>query len=70
MKEFEVEAFSLAFHPSGLHLIVGFSDYIRMLNIFDKDIVCYREIQIKCCKVISFSNGGHLFAVVANSSLI
>lgn len=28
------EAKSLAFHPSGFHLVVGFTDKIKMLNIF------------------------------------
>ncbi len=40
-----------------------------MLNIFENSLVSFKEISIKGCKEISFSNGGHLFAV-ANGSTI
>ena len=46
-KQFEEEACALAFHPSGFHLVVAFTDKIRMLNIFEKDILPYKEINIK-----------------------
>jgi len=69
MKEFEEEASALAFHPSGFHVIVAFVDKIRLLNIFEHDIVCFKELPIKGCKEISFSNGGHLFAIT-NASVV
>ena len=28
------EAYSVALHPSGFHLIVGFTDRVRMMNVF------------------------------------
>jgi len=28
------EALSVAFHPSGFHVVVGFSEKIRMMNLF------------------------------------
>ena len=31
---FSEEAYSVAFHPSGFHLLVGFSDKLRMMNVF------------------------------------
>ena len=39
IKEFEEEAYSLAFHPSGFHIIVAFIDKIRLLNLFEHDII-------------------------------
>ena len=33
VQQFEEEAFSVAIHPSGFHMVVGFSDSVRMLNI-------------------------------------
>jgi len=33
VQQFEEEAYSVAVHPSGFHMVVGFSDNIRMLNI-------------------------------------
>ena len=59
---FQDEAFSVAFHPSGFHIIVGFTDKVRMMNVFQKTLKTFKEIPIKGCREIRFSNGGHLFA--------
>lgn len=59
---FQDEANSLAFHPSGFHIIVGFTDKVRMMNVFQKTLKTFKEIPIKLCREIRFSNGGHLFA--------
>jgi WD40 repeat protein len=68
-KYFDEYAYSIAFHPSGYFVVVGFNDKIRMLNIYENDLKCFKEINIKRCKEISFSNGGHLFAVANNSTI-
>jgi WD40 repeat protein len=68
-KEFEEGAIALAFHPSGLLMVVAFEDKIRMMNIYEHDLVVIKEIPIKNCKEIKFSNGGHLFAI-ANQSVV
>ena len=68
-EQFMDEPMSLAFHPSGLHIIVGFVDKIRMMNVFARNIKSYNEIQIKGCKEIKFSNGGHLFACANQISI-
>jgi hypothetical protein len=47
VKEFEDEACTVAFHPSGFHLIAAFNDKILMLNIFENDLVPFKEIHIK-----------------------
>ena len=59
---FNDEAYSVAFHPSGFHLIVGFTDRVRMMNVFSKSLKPYNTIAIKACREIRFSNGGQLFA--------
>ena len=59
---FNDEAYSVAFHPSGFHLIVGFTDRVRMMNVFSKGLKPYNTIAIKACREIRFSNGGQLFA--------
>jgi len=46
-KQFDEPAYSVAFHPSGFHLVVGFADKIRMINILMNDLVTYKEIPIK-----------------------
>lgn len=56
------EPMSVAFHPSGFHIVVGFVDKMRMMNVYSRNIKTFKEIPIKACKEIKFSNGGHLFA--------
>ena len=56
------EAYSIAFHPSGLHLVIGLSDQVKLHNILDKRLEKYKSIPIKECREIVFSHGGHLFA--------
>ena len=63
-KFFAEEAHSVAFHPSGLHVLVGFSDKLRLCNLLVDDIRPYREFSIKGCRECSFSNGGKYFAAV------
>ena len=53
----------VAFHPSGFHIVVGFTDKLRFINIIDKKLVTYKEIPLKSCKDIHFCNGGHMVAV-------
>ena len=61
---FNEEPFSVAFHPSGFHIVVGFADKLRMMNVFNKNIERYKDIPIRACSEVRFSNGGHLFAAV------
>ncbi|CAM9161858.1 unnamed protein product [Discosporangium mesarthrocarpum] len=63
-KTFPEEPFSLTMHPSGLHVIVGFTDKLRLMNLLMDDIRTYREIAIKQCREVKFSNGGSMFAAV------
>ena len=59
---FGEDAICVAFHPAGFQVVVGFYDRIRMMNVFDKSIQQYKDITVKQCREIVFSNGGHLFA--------
>ena len=52
----------MAFHPAGFQIVVGFYDKIRMMNIFADSIQQYKDLNIKQCREVVFSNGGHLFA--------
>ena len=60
---FPEEPLALALHPSGFHILVSTPDHIKMMNILDNRIETYKEIAVKCCKVIEFSHGGQYFAV-------
>ncbi|XP_032884753.1 cilia- and flagella-associated protein 57 [Amblyraja radiata] len=63
-KEFQEEAYSVSLHPSGLYILVGFSDKLRLMNLLIDDVRSFREFTIRSCRECSFSHGGHLFAVV------
>jgi WD40 repeat protein len=67
MKTFKEEAYSVAFHPSGLHIVVGFSDKLRLLNLLMDDIRAVREFNIKQCREVRFSNGGQYLAAANNN---
>jgi WD40 repeat protein len=47
LKEFEEEAYALAFHPTGFHLVVAFASQIALMNLFSNDIVPFFKIPIK-----------------------
>eukprot|EP00913_Durusdinium_trenchii_P012567 g11802.t1 len=55
---FNEEAYSIAFHPSGFHLIIGQSDKLRLMNLLMEDGSAVR------CRECRFSNGGQYFAAV------
>lgn len=65
---FPEDALCVAFHPSGFHIVVGFFDKIQMMNVFKNSVEPYptdnggKEINVKQCREIVFSHGGHLFA--------
>ena len=68
-KQFNEDPLSVAFHPSGLHLLVGFADKLRLMNVLMDDIRPFREISIKMCRECRFSHGGQYFAAV-NGNII
>lgn len=61
-KVFDDDALSVAFHPSGFHIVVGFNEKIKLMNVFQDDLIPFADIGIKKCREIVFSHGGHLFA--------
>lgn len=63
-KVYQEEAYSVAIHPSGLYILVGFSDKLRLMNLLIDDIRIFKEFTIRGCKECAFSHGGHLFAAV------
>ncbi|CAM9292383.1 unnamed protein product, partial [Phaeothamnion confervicola] len=68
-KSFGEEPCSAAFHPTGLHVAVGFADKLRLMNVLMEDLRTYRELPIKQCRELRFSGGGHRLAAV-NGNII
>ncbi|TPX33526.1 hypothetical protein SmJEL517_g03626 [Synchytrium microbalum] len=64
VKTFPEEAHCVAVHPSGLYVLVGFSDKLRLCNLLIDDVRVFREFGIRGCRECRFSSGGHLFAAV------
>ena len=46
-KQFSEEVYSCAIHPSGLHVVAGFSDKLRLFNVMIKDLKCFAELPEK-----------------------
>lgn len=63
-KKFAEEICSLSLHPSGLHVLIGFSDKLRLMNLLIDDVRMFKEFSVRGVRLSSFSNGGHLFAAV------
>ncbi|XP_056119583.1 cilia- and flagella-associated protein 57 [Rhinichthys klamathensis goyatoka] len=62
--EFQEESYSVALHPTGLFILVGFSDKLRFMTLLIDDIRTLKEFTVRSCRECVFSNGGHLFAAV------
>lgn len=63
---FTEECLTVAFHPSGLHLVVALQDKILMMNLLSEKLQQHKMLSVKGCNEIRFSNGGHLFACTVN----
>lgn len=54
--------FSVAFHPSGYLLAAGFYDKLRVFHVLHGELRVYKELVVKNCTQIKYSNGGHMLA--------
>ena len=55
---------SVAIHPSGYYMAASFIDKIRIHHILHDEFKHYKNIDIRYCKMMRFSNGGHIFACI------
>ena len=69
MKAFDEEAHAVALHPSGLYILIGFADRLRLCSILMDDIRVVKEINVKGCRCLKFSHGGQYFAIVNNTTV-
>lgn len=68
-KSFSEEAFSVAIHPTGQMVLVGFADKLRLMTVLMDDLRLIKEVGIKGCKECAFSTGGQLFAAVNGTTI-
>jgi len=64
VKTFPTDAYSISMHPSGLHILAGFQDRLRFMNLYSDDICEFKAFQIRQCMECRFSLGGQYFAAV------
>ncbi|KAI8996694.1 quinon protein alcohol dehydrogenase-like superfamily [Gaertneriomyces semiglobifer] len=69
-KVFEEEPLSVAVHPTGLYILVGFSESIKLMNVLVDDVRPFWEVSVRGCRECRFSNGGQYFAVVHGLTII
>jgi WD40 repeat protein len=62
VKDFGLEMFSVAIHPSGMYAAVGFAEKIKLFAILLDDLCVSREFHIRNSSCVKFSRGGHLLA--------
>ena len=66
---FSEQPLSVAFHPSGLQLVVGFADCVRVFALLLDELRCIKELPVKACRELRFAHGGHYLAV-ANGAAV
>lgn len=69
-KLFDEEVQTIALHPSGLFIAIGFSSRFKLANILINDIKPYAEFPIKNCAIARYSVGGHFIAASTPSNAI
>ncbi|XP_054640649.1 cilia- and flagella-associated protein 57 [Dunckerocampus dactyliophorus] len=67
VKEFHEQPYTVALHPTGLFILVGFSDKLWLMGLHVDDICMLKDFAIQSCKECSFSHGGHLFAAASGN---
>lgn len=52
VQHFEDDVHCVALHPSGLYVVVGFSDKLRFMTIMIDEIVPTKEFNIRSCRYV------------------
>lgn len=69
IESFAEEPLSVTLHPSGLFVLVGFTDRVRLLAILMKEMRTIKEINVRSCRECCFAKGGHLFALASANAV-
>jgi hypothetical protein len=68
-KEFDDEPLSLSVHPSGIYVVVAFTDKVKLLSLLLEEVYLCREISARQISYVKFSKGGQYFAVAIGTNL-
>ncbi|RKP18864.1 WD40 repeat-like protein, partial [Rozella allomycis CSF55] len=69
VKYFNEDIYSVALHPSGFYVLLGFSDKLKMMSIMSDELRVMKEFPVRACKEVRFCSGGQYFAA-ANGNTI
>lgn len=69
VKYFADEIYSVAIHPTGLQVLVGFADKLRLMTVLMEDFKTVKELGVKGCRECCFSSGGEYFAAVNGTTI-
>jgi len=64
MREAARPLIAVAIHPGGYYMAASFIDKIRFHHILHDEFQHYANVEIRGCKIMKFSSGGHFFACV------
>jgi WD40 repeat protein len=60
---------SIAAHPTGFQVVIAFKERVRLYNVLLGALRPFKEMPVKNCRELQFSNGGHVFACVSGISV-
>ncbi|RMZ94887.1 Cilia- and flagella-associated 57, partial [Brachionus plicatilis] len=63
-QNFDEELLTVAFHPSGLYLILSGTNSLKYMSIYLEWCKVVHVLNVHSCKNCIFSHGGHLFALI------
>ena len=52
LKSFAEDVYSVAMHPSGFHVLIGFTDKLRLMNVVLGDLLKVAEFDIRSCREV------------------
>jgi WD40 repeat protein len=61
---------ALSIHYTGFQVLISFKDRVKLFNILQNKLKQFRELPLKNCKEIRFSNGGHLWAAASTLTVL
>ena len=59
----------VSFHPSGLQVLVAFRDKVSLYSVLIDQLFLIKEVVVKKCQEVKFSNLGHLWACVSHTTI-
>jgi WD40 repeat protein len=70
VQRFSEEPTCCALHPSGMQVVIGFKERLRLYNVLMDGLRPFREMGLKHCKEVRYSNGGQYFAVAVGINVM